>query len=89
MNGARLRKNCIAGERLAAPIGAKSGAQPLQSSVSFSGFLIVPGSESMNMSYHALNGSFVMAGTPAEELLYRQLVPGNSPVVLVFKLFLH
>ena len=56
-------------------------------SVSFSGFLIVPGSESMNMSYHALNGSFVMAGTPAEELLYRQLdaLDSSDAVLLQFE----
>ena len=56
-------------------------------SVSFSGFLIVPGSESMNMSYHALNGSFVTAGTPAEELLYRQLdaLDSSDAVLLQFE----
>lgn len=41
--------------------------------VSFSGFIILPGSESMNMSYHALNGSFVTAGADYEEMLFGRL----------------
>lgn len=41
--------------------------------ISFSGFLIVPGSESMNMSYHALNGSFVAAGEEYEHALFNRL----------------
>ena len=41
----------------------------------------------MNMSYHALNGSFVTAGTPAEELLYRQLdaLDSSDAVLLQFE----
>lgn len=41
--------------------------------VSFSGFIIVPGSESMNMSYHALNGAYVTAGDEYEQRLFAQL----------------
>lgn len=41
--------------------------------VSFSGFLILPGSESMNLSYHALHGSFVAAGEAYEDKLFSQL----------------
>lgn len=41
--------------------------------VSFAGFLIVPGSESMNMSYHALNGSYVAAGKEYEQRLFDRL----------------
>lgn len=41
--------------------------------VSFSGFIILPGSESMNMSYHALNGSYVTAGAEYEELFFGRL----------------
>lgn len=41
--------------------------------VSFSGFVILPGSESMNMSYHALNGSYVAAGEAYEDALFRRL----------------
>lgn len=41
--------------------------------VSFAGFIILPGSEGMNMSYHALNGSYVTAGSEYEEKLFGQL----------------
>lgn len=41
--------------------------------VSFSGFIILPGSESMNLSYHALHGSFVAAGEAYEDKLFSQL----------------
>jgi hypothetical protein len=40
---------------------------------SYGGFIILPGSESMGMSYHALNGSYVPAGEDGEQLLYEQL----------------
>lgn len=39
----------------------------------FAGFLIVPGSESMNMSYHALSGAYVPAGTEYETALFDRL----------------
>lgn len=39
----------------------------------FSGFLIVPGSESMNMSYHALSGSYVQTGAEYEQALFDRL----------------
>lgn len=41
--------------------------------VSFAGFLIVPGSESMNMSYHALRGSYIPAGADYTQILFDQL----------------
>lgn len=42
-------------------------------SVSFSGFIIIPGSESMNMSYHALRGSYISTGGEYEQILFDQL----------------
>ncbi len=42
-------------------------------SVSFAGFLIVPGSESMNMSYHALHGTYIPAGDEYIGILFDQL----------------
>lgn len=42
-------------------------------SVSFAGFLIVPGSESMNMSYHARRGSYIPAGGEYIQILFDQL----------------
>lgn len=49
--------------------------------VSFAGFIILPGSESMIMSFHALRGSYVSAGGSAEAVLFRQLdslLPGET-----------
>jgi hypothetical protein len=41
--------------------------------LSFSGFIIIPGSESMNMSYHALNGTFIGTGEEYRDKLFKQL----------------
>lgn len=41
--------------------------------VSFAGFLIIPGSESMNMSYHARRGSYIPAGEDYTQILFNQL----------------
>lgn len=52
--------------------------------LSFSGFIILPGSESMCMSFHELNGSFVSRGGDAESVLFRQLdglLPGECAYV--------
>lgn len=47
--------------------------------MSFSGFIILPGSESMSMSYHVLNGSFVASGQNAEAVLFSQLDTMSEP----------
>lgn len=39
----------------------------------FAGFIIVPGSESMNMSYHALSGAYVSTGEEYETALFSRL----------------
>lgn len=52
--------------------------------LSFSGFIILPGSESMCMSFHALNGSYVSRGGDAQSVLFAQLdglLPGECAYV--------
>lgn len=55
--------------------------------MSFAGFLILPGSESMGMSYHVLNGSYVARGADAESILFSQLdaMTDAEPVYVQFE----
>ena len=55
--------------------------------MSFAGFIILPGSESMAMSYHVLNGSFVARGQNAEAVLFSQLdtMAEAGPVYVQFE----
>ena len=55
--------------------------------MSFAGFIILPGSESMDMSYHVLNGSFVPRGQSAENVLFAQLdaMAEPEPVYVQFE----
>ena len=55
--------------------------------MSFAGFVILPGSESMDMSYHVLNGSFVPRGQSAETVLFAQLdaMAEPEPVYVQFE----
>jgi len=55
--------------------------------MSFAGFLIIPGSEGMDMSYHVLNGSYVARGQSAENVLFTQLnaMAEPEPVYVQFE----
>ena len=55
--------------------------------LSFSGFIILPGSQSMGMSLHALSGGFVYEGEDYESLLFTKLdnTASGEPVYLQFE----